>query len=178
MHPLRISIVTYNIWLTQRWTLRAPALRGFLESFNPDILCLQELQQTSRDFIDATLPAHKRVDEAQLLTGLTALLAEGKVADAARYYGQCRGDMGYPLMAALAGRKELEERLAQMLYTAKDFHKAAQVLDSLGRHDKAAILFERSDDSDFPVVHLDRSEIELNDEDFLEACRLHGIQPS
>lgn len=63
MHPLRISIVTYNIWLTQRWDVRAPALRGFLGRFDPDILCLQELQQTSRDFIDATLTAHRRVDD-------------------------------------------------------------------------------------------------------------------
>ncbi len=63
MHPLRISIVTYNIWLTQRWDVRAPALRGFLETFDPDILCLQELQPTSRDFIDATLAGHRRVDD-------------------------------------------------------------------------------------------------------------------
>jgi len=61
--PLRISIVTYNIWLTQRWDVRAPALHGFLERFNPDILCLQELQQTSRDFIDQALPGHQRVDD-------------------------------------------------------------------------------------------------------------------
>ena len=56
MLPLRISIVTYNIWLTQRWDVRQPALGGFLKSFNPDLLCLQELQQTTRDFIDGTLP--------------------------------------------------------------------------------------------------------------------------
>ena len=63
MLPLRISIVTYNIWLTQRWDVRQPALGGFLKSFNPDLLCLQELQQTSRDFIDATLQSHRRVDD-------------------------------------------------------------------------------------------------------------------
>ncbi len=63
MHPLRISIITYNIWLTKRWDVRAPALRGFLETFDPDILCLQELQQPSRDFIDATLAGHRRVDD-------------------------------------------------------------------------------------------------------------------
>ena len=63
MLPARISIVTYNIWLTQRWAVRAPALRGFLESFSPDILCLQELQAQSRDFIDQTLPDHKRIDD-------------------------------------------------------------------------------------------------------------------
>ncbi|MDB5809445.1 MAG: Endonuclease/exonuclease/phosphatase [Betaproteobacteria bacterium] len=64
MVPLRISIVTYNIWLTQRWAVRAPALRGFLDRFDPDILCLQELQQQSRDFIDTALPGHKRIDDA------------------------------------------------------------------------------------------------------------------
>src|SRR3954468_21389805 len=63
MLPCRISIVTYNIWLTQRWELRAPALGGFLKTFDPDVLCLQELQQTSRDFIDAGLPSHRRVDD-------------------------------------------------------------------------------------------------------------------
>ena len=63
MLPLRISIVTYNIWLTQRWDVRQPALGGFLKSFNPDLLCLQELQQTTRDFIDGTLPSHRRVDD-------------------------------------------------------------------------------------------------------------------
>ena len=63
MLPARISIVTYNIWLTQRWAVRVPALRGFLECFDPDILCLQELQAQSRDFIDQTLTGHKRVDD-------------------------------------------------------------------------------------------------------------------
>ncbi len=63
MHPFRVSIVTYNIWLTQRWAVRAPALRGFLESFNPDIPCLQEVQPESRGFIDETLPAHKRIED-------------------------------------------------------------------------------------------------------------------
>ena len=64
MHPLRISIVTYNIWLMQRWDMRAPALQAFLERFAPDLLCLQELQPASRDFLDATLAGHRRVDDA------------------------------------------------------------------------------------------------------------------
>ena len=63
MFPVRISIVTYNIWLTERWAVRAPALRGFLEVYNPDVLCLQEFQPESRDLIDAALPGHKRVGD-------------------------------------------------------------------------------------------------------------------
>jgi endonuclease/exonuclease/phosphatase family metal-dependent hydrolase len=61
--PLRISIVTYNIWLTKRWARRAPALEKFLRLFDPDILALQELQPRSRGLIDRTLAAHERVDD-------------------------------------------------------------------------------------------------------------------
>jgi endonuclease/exonuclease/phosphatase family metal-dependent hydrolase len=64
MHPLRISIVTYNIWTENRWDFRKDALRRFLELFDPDVLCLQELSAASRDLIDATLPGHRRVEDA------------------------------------------------------------------------------------------------------------------
>jgi len=63
MPPLRISVITYNIWVTKRWTQRAPALRRFLEVFDPDILCLQELQPESQKLIDQTLHRHKRVQD-------------------------------------------------------------------------------------------------------------------
>jgi endonuclease/exonuclease/phosphatase family metal-dependent hydrolase len=63
MFPVSLSIVTYNIWLTERWNVRAPALRKFLEIFDPDVLCLQELQAQSRAFIDETLPGHRRVED-------------------------------------------------------------------------------------------------------------------
>lgn len=57
----RISIVTCNIWLTRRWTRRAPALKKFLQLFDPDILAVQELQARSQRLIDSTLPRHQRV---------------------------------------------------------------------------------------------------------------------
>lgn len=63
MHPLRISIVSYNIWADHRWDFRRNALQKFLERFDPDVLCLQELRPASRDLIDATLPGHRRVDD-------------------------------------------------------------------------------------------------------------------
>jgi len=37
-------------------------------------------------------------------------------------------------------------------------------------------VFER--DGLFPVTHLERSSVEIDDEDFLKACALHGITPS
>jgi endonuclease/exonuclease/phosphatase family metal-dependent hydrolase len=63
MVPTRLSIVTYNIWQTYRWPERAAALERFLGLFSPDLLCLQELQQTTRDFLDGVLKEYGRVDD-------------------------------------------------------------------------------------------------------------------
>ncbi len=63
MHPLRINIITCNIWNTERWSQRHAALKKFVELFGPDILCLQELRQKSRIFLDKALPGHARVQD-------------------------------------------------------------------------------------------------------------------
>jgi endonuclease/exonuclease/phosphatase family metal-dependent hydrolase len=60
---LKLSFITYNIWNTERWDVRERALRKFLEVFEPDVLCLQELRRRSRDLIDATLATHDRVKD-------------------------------------------------------------------------------------------------------------------
>lgn len=62
--PLRISIVSFNIWITERWAMRAPALEKFLQLFQPDILGLQEVQPESLAAIDQWLPRHARVRDA------------------------------------------------------------------------------------------------------------------
>jgi endonuclease/exonuclease/phosphatase family metal-dependent hydrolase len=67
MPPLRINIITCNIWNKERWKFRREALRKFLELFTPDILCVQELVPMSRDFLDEVLPEHERVHDR--LTG-------------------------------------------------------------------------------------------------------------
>jgi endonuclease/exonuclease/phosphatase family metal-dependent hydrolase len=64
MFPPRISIITYNIWNTERWDFREPALRKFLEVFDPDVLCVQELRRKSRGFLDSTLAGHRRVHDS------------------------------------------------------------------------------------------------------------------
>ena len=46
-----------------RWADRKVPLQRFLEANRPDILCLQELTSSSRDLIDATLTAHRRIDD-------------------------------------------------------------------------------------------------------------------
>jgi len=59
----RLSFATCNLWLTQKWPARAPALERFVTLFNPDVLCLHELQPATQAFLDATLKEHERVQD-------------------------------------------------------------------------------------------------------------------
>ena len=63
MIPPRLSFMTCNLWLTERWPARAPALARLLDLFMPDVLCVQELQRATREFLDAQLHDHRRVDD-------------------------------------------------------------------------------------------------------------------
>ena len=57
----RLSFITYNLWLTERWPARAGALERFLKLFAPDVLCVQELQRPTQEFLDGMLNEHDRV---------------------------------------------------------------------------------------------------------------------
>lgn len=61
--PLRFVAMTYNLWATQKWPEREPALRKLLRTFQPDILCVQELRPETRACLDEELPEHGRVDD-------------------------------------------------------------------------------------------------------------------
>jgi endonuclease/exonuclease/phosphatase (EEP) superfamily protein YafD len=59
----RFVATTYNLWAQYRWPERIEPLRGYLRLARPDVLCVQELRQPSRDLIDEELSAHARVDD-------------------------------------------------------------------------------------------------------------------
>ncbi len=61
MQPVRLSVVSCNVWNTTRWPERKDALTGFLSTFSPDILCLQEVRTELIEAIDAALKGHERV---------------------------------------------------------------------------------------------------------------------
>lgn len=63
MFPTRVSLLTYNLWNTQRWPAREPALRAFFQRFRPDIFGLQELRAETRAALDQALPDYQRVDD-------------------------------------------------------------------------------------------------------------------
>jgi endonuclease/exonuclease/phosphatase family metal-dependent hydrolase len=63
MFPIRLSFITLNLWNTERWDARRPAVGELLRLYRPDVLCVQELQPETRAFLDECLPGHKRVDD-------------------------------------------------------------------------------------------------------------------
>ncbi|MGZ8229934.1 MAG: endonuclease/exonuclease/phosphatase family protein [Burkholderiales bacterium] len=63
MSRVRINMISYNIWNTERWARRESALRGFMQIFDPDLLCVQELRRKSQAFLDGVLAHHARVHD-------------------------------------------------------------------------------------------------------------------
>lgn len=64
MLPNRISVVSYNLWNVERWPDREQALRNYLLTFRPDILCLQELRDETRQSVAQSLTSHECVQDA------------------------------------------------------------------------------------------------------------------
>ena len=63
MFPTRLSVITYNLWNTQRWPQREAALRQFVDVYRPDVLCVQELRPETAAALDEALPDHRRVHD-------------------------------------------------------------------------------------------------------------------
>lgn len=55
--------MTLNLWRDNRWEKREPALRRCLETFRPDVLCLQELLPRTREWLDGVLAEYDRVED-------------------------------------------------------------------------------------------------------------------
>jgi hypothetical protein len=62
-HPFRFSILTLNLWNTERWDVREPAVAGFLNSYDPDICCFQEVRSSTWRTWTAFMPEHSRVSD-------------------------------------------------------------------------------------------------------------------
>jgi endonuclease/exonuclease/phosphatase family metal-dependent hydrolase len=60
-HPFRFSVLTLNLWNTERWAAREPALARFLGAFDPDICCFQELRSSTAAALETLLPGHRRI---------------------------------------------------------------------------------------------------------------------
>jgi tetratricopeptide (TPR) repeat protein len=84
----------------------------------------------------------------KVVAGLLQLLSQGQLEEASDVYMRCQQDMGYPLMSEAQGDPERYQQVANLLYQARDFSKAAVCCEELGEFDKAAALYEQWGDTD------------------------------
>jgi len=89
-------------------------------------------------------------------------------------------DAGVIRVEPSAGFRRLAQAISRFVYERKShgLPRFAGIL-YLSQHADDVVnyaIFERS--GPFPVTHLERTEIALDDEDFLRACELHAVVPS
>jgi tetratricopeptide (TPR) repeat protein len=82
----------------------------------------------------------------QVLQHIVQLLRANNLEEATSLYCRCQEDIGYPLINQVQGDPGLQQSLANLLYRARDYPKAALICENLGEFDKAAALYEASDD--------------------------------
>lgn len=90
--------------------------------------------------------AGQYLDGKHVVDSVISYLRAGRVADAAKIYGNCQEDIGYNVLAAIAGDPDVERKAAEMFLAAKDFHKAAEIFENLEDYGSAAKMYERADD--------------------------------
>lgn len=61
--PTRLSVMTLNLWREKYWEQRQDAIRHFFHRFQPDVLCVQEIREQSRNVLDEILPQYKRIHD-------------------------------------------------------------------------------------------------------------------
>ncbi len=86
------------------------------------------------------------LSSAQVINGLLKLLTQGKAAEAADIYSRVQEDIGFLLIDKAQQNDALQRALANMLYRARDYDKAALCCENLAEFDKAAALYEQDDD--------------------------------
>lgn len=96
---------------------------------------------------DMEIAADQYVDSGTVTDSIVALLKRDRVEDAARLYARCQEDLGYGVLAAVAGDREVEVRLGAMFVAAKDFAKAGQVYENLEAWAQAGQMYAAADDA-------------------------------
>ncbi|MFO8058281.1 MAG: cyclic nucleotide-binding domain-containing protein [bacterium] len=95
--------------------------------------------------LNVTETEKQYVTANQVIRGVLDHLQQGRMEEAARLYSHCQEDVGYVLILKSPSDRALRMSLAKMFFKAKDYEKAAQVLEEAGDYKRAAELYERTD---------------------------------
>lgn len=78
------------------------------------------------------------------VAGLFQLLTEGRIDEAADVYMRCQPDLGYALMSDAQSDTARFQQVANLLFQARDYNKAAECCEQLEESEKAAALYEKA----------------------------------
>ncbi len=81
----------------------------------------------------------------QVIRVIQEHLEKSEVEEAAKLYSHCQEDVGYLLMTRMPRERPLQAKMAKMFFAAKDYEKAALVLEANEEYKRAAELYERTD---------------------------------
>jgi len=91
--------------------------------------------------------AGQYLDSKEVIDSVVAYLRHARTEEAAHLYGNCQEDIGYSVIAAVAGDPAAERKAAEMFMFAKDYQKAAQVFENLEDYPASAAMYERAEDA-------------------------------
>ncbi|MBI9093726.1 MAG: endonuclease/exonuclease/phosphatase family protein [Sphaerochaeta sp.] len=57
----KISITSLNLWNTEHWSQRETCVVSFVQTYQSDIYCFQEVRSESLAVLDSALPSHQRI---------------------------------------------------------------------------------------------------------------------
>lgn len=94
---------------------------------------------------DVTESVKKYSTSNEVIAQILEQLTTGDLDCAAETYANCQEDVGYIVMAKAPRDRPTQVKLARMFFNAKDYEKAALVLEANDEFQKAGELYERTD---------------------------------
>lgn len=185
---------TYRVLYTSG--SRLGAYLEALGDFRPDLLVVQGLAEIKENDREApqTIPAGRlpsgwraaRIMGKGLSDGIRSPLVDvGSTRTLATLRKSLAAEarrLGVVDVDAASIRESVDRRFTQIvsrfIYEQPMLYAGVYYLSRYGDDVADYAVFERSESPQFPVTHVERSGIELDDEDFQQACKLHGITPS
>ncbi len=62
----RISLISLNLWNTEHWEQREQCIVSFVQTYDSDIYCFQEVRPKSLKCLDEALPAYIRIEGTEI----------------------------------------------------------------------------------------------------------------
>lgn len=160
----RISLITLNLWNTEYWQQRRSCVVSFVQTYQADIYCFQEVREQTLCVLDSALSEYKRIEGTDegwrcensiyVKKSLFTILDYGRVdlqmpeIHRGVFWVRLRRENGQPLFVAtmhLTHQLNADELRTGIGYRHNEAHLAAKALNLLVGHDDAIICGDFND---------------------------------